>query len=317
MHPVQPPTERNRWGVILAGGDGVRLRPLTRQICGDERPKQFCRLLFGETLLDQTRRRIGLILAPERISIVVTRSHERYYAPLKNDASPHPLIVQPVNRGTSPAILYSLLRISAADPEGVVAFFPSDHYVSDDHRFMAQVRRAMDAACADPSRVVLLGIEPEAPEVEYGWIEPGASIELRQVPMLRKVRRFWEEPAYGVARDLFSRGCLWNSFVMAGTISGFLRLIRKAAPHLYARFDAINSTFDNSLKPAIVERLYRSLTTTNFSEQVLAPCAAELGLLPVTGVTWSDLGTPQRVFSSLTKHDIPENPFQLQASTVA
>src|SRR5262245_50650554 len=121
----------NEWAVILAGGDGTRLKNLTRHIAGDERPKQFCSVLGRATLLEETRNRTALALAPRRTLYVVNRAHEKYYAPILSAENDENLVVQPSNRGTAPAILYSLLRIAALDPDAVVAFFPSDHYISD------------------------------------------------------------------------------------------------------------------------------------------------------------------------------------------
>src|ERR1035437_2832282 len=70
----------HRWGVILAGGDGKRLLPLTRMIAGDDRPKQFCKVVGRETLLGQTQSRTWKLIAPEHTCAVVTKSHERFYA---------------------------------------------------------------------------------------------------------------------------------------------------------------------------------------------------------------------------------------------
>src|SRR5690242_14578469 len=121
-------TWRHRWGVILAGGDGKRLLPLTRRIAGDNRPKQFCAIMDGETLLTQTRRRVGRMIQPRQTLLVVTKMHECFYADQLADIASGSLLVQPCNRGTAPAILYSLFRLRDSDPNAVVGFFPSDHH---------------------------------------------------------------------------------------------------------------------------------------------------------------------------------------------
>jgi nucleotidyltransferase-like protein len=102
--------ETNRAAIILAGGDGTRLAPLTRRLDGVHVPKQFCALLGEVPLLDQTRRRVSLSVPPERISFVLNKEHDRFFSPLLAGVSPQNLIIQPQNRGTAPAILYSLLR---------------------------------------------------------------------------------------------------------------------------------------------------------------------------------------------------------------
>jgi hypothetical protein len=119
-----------RWELILAGGEGSRLRPMTLRIEGDDRPKQFCRVRGGATLLDQTRRRAAPVLPPDQTLIVVTRPHERFYASLLATAPAACVVVQPESRGTVPAILYGLLRVAAKAPTAAVALVPSDHYVS-------------------------------------------------------------------------------------------------------------------------------------------------------------------------------------------
>src|SRR6266700_2828087 len=178
--PLEPP-RRDRWAVILAGGDGTRLRSLTRAIAGDDRPKQFCPILGNETLLDQTRRRVSLAVPSSQTILSLTATHRDFYAESVTDMPQANLVVQPTNLGTAPAILYSLLRLSALDPGAAVAFFPSDHYFSDDQTFMSHVDSAFTAVKAQPETVVLLGIEADRPEVEYGWIEPATPI-LGQLP---------------------------------------------------------------------------------------------------------------------------------------
>ena len=104
------------WAVVLAGGEGVRLRPLVRRLCGDERPKQFVPLLGPRTLLRQTLDRVGLAIPPERTVVVGLEGHGRYLAgELTERPAPH-LLKQPTDRGTAAAILFAAQWIEARDP---------------------------------------------------------------------------------------------------------------------------------------------------------------------------------------------------------
>src|SRR6266550_1229583 len=130
FHRLSVRSRNERWAVILAGGDGTRLRSMTRAIAGDDRPKQFCSIIGGRTLLDQTRERVALSVPSDRTLLVVTEKHQRFYQPL---ALPNELLVaQPESKGTAPAILYSLLRVAAKSPKAIVGLFPSDHFFADD-----------------------------------------------------------------------------------------------------------------------------------------------------------------------------------------
>lgn len=290
-----------RWGLILAGGEGTRLLPLTRRIAGDERPKQFCGVLGQETLLDETRRRCALVAPPDQTLVMVTGAHERFYASLLADLPSRCVVVQPENRGTAPAILYGLLRISAVGPTDAVAVFPSDHYVSDDEAFMAHVDSAFTAVGARPDLVILLGIAPESPEVEYGWIEPAEPIPAPERVALCRVRRFWEKPSAARARMLLTRGCLWNSFVMVARGPALLTLIRRAIPDLYYAFTAVTPALDTLMESEAIRTLYSRIPSTNFSRRALAGHPANLAVLPVSGVGWSDLGNPRRVLATLAR----------------
>jgi mannose-1-phosphate guanylyltransferase len=149
-----------RWGLLLAGGDGTRLRSLTRMLTGDDRPKQFCRVMGGETLLEQTLRRALLAVPRGQVMAVVTEQHERFYKTLLRAIGIPHVVSQPQNRGTALGILYPLLRLAELASDATVAIFPSDHHFSDDRLFAGHVDSAFRAAEADPTRVFLLGIIP-------------------------------------------------------------------------------------------------------------------------------------------------------------
>lgn len=294
-------TQNDRWAVILAGGDGMRLRSLTRMIAGDDRPKQFCQILGRETLLDQTMRRVSLAVPAAQTLFVLTEGHKEFYNPLLARVPYERKIIQPSNQGTAPAILYSLMRLAEINPRASVAFFPSDHYLNDDVAFMSHVDAAFEAVRTRQDLIVLLGITPTGPEVEYGWVVPSSPIQLKSVNGLRRVRRFWEKPSHAHALALYEQGSLWNSFVMAGRVQEFLHLIRRTLPELYGAFAEFRTTFGTAVEGRAARALYEQILSTNFSHEVLASCPNNLAVLPVKDLEWSDWGAPERVFSTLAR----------------
>ena len=290
---------RDRWAVILAGGDGTRLQSMTRALTGDNRPKQFVPIIGGSTLLDQTRLRVARSVMPSQTLIVVTQKHRRFYDSLAHEISPSLLLQQPANKGTAPAIIYALLRVATKSPKARVALFPSDHFFTDDEQFMSHVDTAFDAAQIAPEKITLLGITPTNAEKEYGWIEPQRSILGSAARSITQVKRFWEKPSATLAHTLMDRGCLWNSFVIVGRVDALLRMTQAAVPQLYASFATLTPSFKTAREHTALTELYSKIDAANFSHEVLAARPQDLAVMRVGDVGWSDLGDPARVLSTL------------------
>ena len=293
---IAPPG--NRWGVILAGGDGSRLQALTRFICGDDRPKQFCPLFGADTLLEQTRRRVERSIRPNQILFSLTRSHRDFYLEEPNVA-PSQRIVQPANRGTAPPLLHSLLSIERLDRNAIVAVLPSDHYYSDEDAFTGALESAFAIALVRCGSVVLIGALPDSPEVEYGWIEVGS-------PAYGEgsfhVQRFCEKPSFHVARELLLRGALWNTFVMVGHVSAFVEMMRISMPGLAGAFP--ESDLWAEAEVHIGEPTYQGMHSVDFSQAVLSVQTRRLIALQLDHTRWSDLGHPARVMTVLESNGL-------------
>ncbi len=302
LSTVPQADDSNYAAVILAGGDGVRLSSFTRKVFGYHVPKQFCPLFEGETLLDRTMRRVSLVVPPAQTLTVLNRAHERFYSPLLAATASSRLLVEPANRGTAAAILCALRRLIDSEHTGSVAIFPSDHYVSDDSTFMRHVAAAFHAVDLAPRLTVLLGVTPDGPEAEYGWIEPGAPVAATHSVLghINQIRRFWEKPSPDVARDLYRGNCLWNSFVFVGNALNLLSLIASALPEMYGEFARVDSFSDGASEEENLRTIFRDLPTVDFSRSVLANFPEEFSVLPVTGVTWSDLGDPRRLVAAIS-----------------
>jgi mannose-1-phosphate guanylyltransferase len=288
------------WAVVLAGGDGTRLQPLTRALTGDNRPKQFCPILGHRTLLGETLGRVAMNAAVTRTLCVVTRDHERYYRQELAHLAPPQIIEQPKNRGTAPAIAYALARIARVDPNAVVGFFPADHYYEDLTTFSRAIGTTFAVARRHPERFFLLGTEPDVPEVEYGWIEAGLRLEAA-APVYR-VSRFWEKPHATLAVELMARGCLWNMFVMIGQLSAFRGLLAAAVPDMARTFELFEKLPSNE---QLVSQVYDVMAPIDFSRDVVANQTDKVAVVRMPNVGWTDLGQPARVRTLMNRYARP------------
>ena len=289
------------WAVVLAGGEGTRLRPLVRHLCGDERPKQFSPLLGARTLLRQTLDRVGLLIPLERTVVVTLQAHARY---LERELGEQPrvrVLSQPESRGTAAGILLAAQWIETRDPGATLVCFPSDHLVLEEAAFMEHVRELASFVERRPHRIVLLGAPPSQPETEYGWIEPGEPVGWTGQGPVHAIRQFREKPSKETAEALLRRGSLWNTFVFAARAAVLLSAGRECAPALYDRLAALRAFAGGEHERWAVRQAYALAPTVDFSRSILEACPQMLAVSKLPGLTWCDLGSPERVVAMLAR----------------
>ncbi len=277
------------WSLVLAGGAGSRLHGLTRNAHGVVVPKQFCSLQGGPSLLQEALQRAAAVAPMQRVCTVVAHQHRQWWAEMLSYLPEENVISQPQNRGTAYGILLPLLRIAERDPDAIVVMLPADHYLSDEDVMIQSLREAALYASTDRDSIYLLGIQPDEPDTELGYILPAQRSRERPSGVLR----FIEKPSSGRAQSLLEQGALWNAFIMAGTVGALLKLFD-------ARFDstiaAMHSTAINDLNA-----LYDGLRDVDFSRDVLQGNESMLKVLAVPNCGWTDLGTPKRIGMTLER----------------
>jgi mannose-1-phosphate guanylyltransferase len=205
-------------------------------------------------------------------------------------AASGPVVVQPRNRGTAAGVLLPLLEILDRDPEATVLVVPSDHFVADERRLARAASAAFERVERRSDEIVLLGIAPDAPDSEYGWILPGADAE----DGFRRVATFVEKPPLERARELERAGALWNSFLFVARARTLVEIYERRLPRLVHALCWARERPEERLAAA-----YLALEPLDFSREVLESSDDRLRLLAVPACGWSDLGTPERVAACL------------------
>jgi mannose-1-phosphate guanylyltransferase len=286
---MQP--DHHTWAVVLAAGEGTRLRSLTTDANGRSKPKQYCSLFGGSTLLEDALRRGDAVVGSSRLCAIVAAQHARWSNDALRALARDNIITQPSNRGTANGVLLSVLSILARDPQARILFLPADHYVENEDRLAAAIRSAVGQLDAAETGLTLVGIEPDEPDPELGYIVPGTTVGGGQ-----RVARFVEKPSRGLARALLADGAVWNSFIFAATGATLLAMFRERMPAIVDAMEtALACAPSRGDDAAALDALYADLPDADFSRAILADAIARLAVVVARACGWSDLGTPRRI----------------------
>jgi mannose-1-phosphate guanylyltransferase len=302
---VRESDEESLWAIVLAGGEGTRLRSVTRELYGQARPKQYAVLSGTRSLLLQTLDRVARLVPPRRTIVVTLASHAGYLTAELADLPGMTVLAQPCDRGTAAGVLLPAHWIRARDPRATVVVFPTDHFILEETRFMRQVAEAAHQAREHPEWLVLLGSPATEPERDYGWIEPGGRLGWEGGMPFRQVRSFLEKPTETEVRHLYELGCLWNTFVFASSASALIEAGRQAIPLLHDRFVRLTVFTGTRHEPWAMEQAYLLAPHAEFSRSILEEPSLPLAVGAIDAFSWCDLGTSERVARSLRSLGAP------------
>ena len=290
---------RNFWALVLAGGEGSRLRQITTDASGAPVPKQFCSLT-GRTLLQDAIARAHTVVAAERTCTIVSETHRQWWECLLSRQPPANVIVQPRGRGTGIGILFSALHIAARDPDARLLILPSDHHVQFENTLSTALSAALLQLKAGDGAPMLLGLPPNSVDSELGYIVPALSGGAESV----RVSRFVEKPDLDAAQKIIEEeGALWNTFIIAASVRALVRLFMQRFGVVALEMQAIvNAALHaqprGSAWPSLVE-MFERIPAIDFSRDILQHMPESLRVMRIPECGWSDLGTPSRLGATL------------------
>jgi mannose-1-phosphate guanylyltransferase len=297
-----------RCGIVLAGGDGARLNSFVHRLTGKRLPKQYVNLIGTRSMLEHTFDRAEKLIPPDRLFTIANADHLDY-PKARRQLGKRPkrtVIIQPSNKETGPGILLGLIHLFKNYPESTVAVFPSDHFIVQEDLFMSYVALAFQVVENNPCSLVMLGVVPDGPEPDYGYIIPdGEEDELLASLRVHNVKLFIEKPGPELAEELVLQGGLWNTMVMVFCTGVVVDLVRRLAPDLYGSFQPLLKAIGTAKEKAVLEKIYRQIEPINFSSSLmeavplLSPSC--VSVLPISGVFWSDWGSEHRIVGALEK----------------
>ncbi|PYG85002.1 mannose-1-phosphate guanylyltransferase [Ruminiclostridium sufflavum DSM 19573] len=272
----------DKFAVIMAGGSGTRLWPLSREV----KPKQFININDGNCMLIQTIQRICEIVPADKCFIVTNKELLDITWNTVKDIIPYSnLLLEPEKKNTAACIAFATLLLKERFGEGIVCFIPADGYVKEHKPYKEAIELAFTVAEKNDD-LVIIGIAPAYPATGYGYIQIDNENEAEKV---LTVLRFIEKPDLETAKKLISTGeYLWNSGILAGSMDSIIRSLTEYLPEHYIKiYEAIKHVNEENGN-TYIEKAYNEIQNISFDTGILEKCN---NVYVVKGLfDWDDIG---------------------------
>ncbi len=291
-------TDSHSYCVILAGGQGSKLWPVSRM----NTPKQFVELeRTGRTYYQHTYDRCCAIVPPENVLVVTTNRHKELVFAQTPDILPQNVLVEPHHRNTAPSVAYATYTLLKRDPEAVFAVVPSDNIINGDAAFRADILSAMAFVSANDA-LVTIGVRPSHPDSNYGYIQAagGRDALLKGEPL--RVKTFTEKPDVEIARVFIASGeFLWNAGIFVWKASVIRAELESKMPEMSAWFGGWEDALGTPAEKDFIVKTYSGLQKWSINTGILET-TSKAWVYPAD-FEWADIGTWDSIYNYIKVKD--------------
>jgi len=281
------------YAVIMAGGGGTRLWPVSRR----ETPKQLLPLLGKETLFQSTVSRLETLFPPEHILVVTVAEQARVMQEQVPSIPAENYLIEPAPRGTASVVALAAAVLQKRDPQATMAIQTADHHIRNRDLFNYLISAALEVA--EKNYLVTLGITPTFPSTGYGYIQQGELLSGDYKYPVYTVKRFKEKPDETTAQQLLRSGDhSWNSGMFIWRADAILGEIEKQMPNLFRAVNKIASAWDTAEKAEVLSTQWNDLKSETIDYGIMEK-AERVAVLPAGGLGWSDVGSWDSLFEVL------------------
>ena len=298
---------KNNYAVIMAGGIGSRFWPMSKQ----SRPKQFIDILgIGETLIQQTFRRLGKICPNENILIVTNKNYKNLCLEQLPNIKKENILCEPCMRNTAPCVAYAAFKIYSKNPEANMIVAPSDHLITNEDEFVRVVKEGMKES-AENNILLTIGILPSRPDTGYGYIQFNEH-PLKSNPTIKKVKTFTEKPNQELALQFLDSGdFLWNSGIFIWSAETIIGSFRKHLRNIYDIFEQGKDYYHSPEESEYIDRMFPTCKNISIDYGIMEK-SDNVYVFPAD-FGWSDLGTWGSLYTHL---DFDKNQNTVQGNRV-
>jgi mannose-1-phosphate guanylyltransferase len=286
-------SDNNYYAVIMAGGGGTRLWPLSRR----NRPKQLLKLVGNTSMFAMAVDRLRDILPVERILVVTVADQAALLQQDVPDIPKENYLIEPMPRGTASVVGLAAIKLQKLAPQATMAVLTADHYIRNLRLFHELLEFGWETAQDD--WLVTLGIHPTFPSTGYGYIQHAETIQKYRTLAVHRVLKFKEKPDLETAKTMLASGDHdWNSGMFIWKIGSILAEFKKQMPELHAGLTQIAADLGTGKESGTIQAVWQDLKPVTIDYGIMEK-AASVAVIPATDLGWDDIGSWESLFEVL------------------